>query len=34
MGIQRQIKAVDNSVEENEKIVHSLDHMLRGFKLR
>jgi methyl-accepting chemotaxis protein len=34
MGIQRQIKAVDNSVEENEKIVHSLDQMLRGFKLR
>jgi methyl-accepting chemotaxis protein len=33
MGIQRQINAVDNSVEENERIVKSLDNLLRGFKL-
>jgi methyl-accepting chemotaxis protein len=33
MGIQRQIKAVDDSVEENEKIVQSLDNILMGFKL-
>jgi hypothetical protein len=33
MEIQKQIKAVDDSVEENEKIVQSLDAMLQGFKL-
>jgi methyl-accepting chemotaxis protein len=33
IGIQTHIKAVDGSVEENERIVVSLDNMLRGFKL-
>jgi hypothetical protein len=33
IGIQQQIKAVDDSVEENEKIIASMDNMLRGFKL-
>jgi methyl-accepting chemotaxis protein len=33
MGLQKQIKAVDDSVEENEKIVQSLDNILKGFKV-
>jgi methyl-accepting chemotaxis protein len=33
IGIQKQIKAVDDSVEENERIVQSLDNLLKGFKL-
>lgn len=33
IGIQQQIKAVDDSVKENEKIVISLDNMLKGFRL-
>jgi methyl-accepting chemotaxis protein len=33
MGLQKQIKAVDDSVEENEKIVQSLDNILMGFRL-
>jgi methyl-accepting chemotaxis protein len=31
--IQKQIKAVDDSVEENERIIQSLEDMLGGFKL-
>jgi methyl-accepting chemotaxis protein len=33
VGIQKQIKAVDNSVEENEKIIQNLYATLGGFKL-
>jgi methyl-accepting chemotaxis protein len=33
VGIQRQIKAVDDSVEENEKIIQNLYATLGGFKL-
>jgi methyl-accepting chemotaxis protein len=33
LGIQRQIKAVDESVEENEKLIQNLDVVLTRFKL-
>jgi methyl-accepting chemotaxis protein len=33
LGIRTQIKAVVDSIEENEKIIQSLDDMLGGFKL-
>jgi methyl-accepting chemotaxis protein len=33
LGIRKQIKAVDDSVEENEKIIQSLDAILAGFIL-
>jgi methyl-accepting chemotaxis protein len=33
LGIQRQIRAVDDSVEENEKVIKNLDTMLEGFRL-
>jgi methyl-accepting chemotaxis protein len=33
VGIQKQIKAVDDSVEENEKIIQNLYATLGGFKL-
>jgi methyl-accepting chemotaxis protein len=33
MEIQRQIKAVDDSVEENEEIIHNMDLLLAGFTL-
>jgi methyl-accepting chemotaxis protein len=33
MGLQRQIQAVDDSVEENERIIQNLDDMLAGFTL-
>jgi methyl-accepting chemotaxis protein len=33
LGIRKQIKAVDDSVEENEKIIQNLDSLLTGFIL-
>jgi methyl-accepting chemotaxis protein len=33
LEIQKQIKAVDDSVEENERIIQNLEDMLGGFKL-